>query len=118
MPKTLVEMTNISKSFPGVKALDNAQLTLYEGEVLGLLGENGAGKSTLMNVLGGIYKPDTGSIKIDGQEVTIGSVVEAQKLGVAFIHQEIALVPYLSVAENIFLNRLPRTPLGTVWYAA
>ena len=105
MPKTLVEMTNISKSFPGVKALDNAQLTLYEGEVLGLLGENGAGKSTLMNVLGGIYKPDTGSIKIDGQEVTIGSVVEAQKLGVAFIHQEIALVPYLSVAENIFLGR-------------
>ena len=105
MPKTLVEMTNISKSFPGVKALDNAQLNLYEGEVLGLLGENGAGKSTLMNVLGGIYKPDTGNIKIDGQEVTIGSVVEAQKLGVAFIHQEIALVPYLSVAENIFLGR-------------
>lgn len=105
MPKTLVEMTNISKSFPGVKALDNAQLNLYEGEVLGLLGENGAGKSTLMNVLGGIYKPDTGNIKIDGSEVTIGSVVEAQKLGVAFIHQEIALVPYLSVAENIFLGR-------------
>ena len=67
MPKTLVEMKNISKSFPGVKALDNAQLTLYEGEVLGLLGENGAGKSTLMNVLGGVYKPDEGTISIDQQ---------------------------------------------------
>lgn len=105
MPKTLVEMTGITKTFPGVKALDNAQLTLYSGEVLGLLGENGAGKSTLMNVLGGVYKPDTGKIVIDGKEATIGSVVDAQALGVAFIHQEIALVPYLSVAENIFLGR-------------
>ena len=105
MPKTLVEMTNIVKTFPGVKALDNAQLTLYSGEVLGLLGENGAGKSTLMNVLGGVYKPDSGTIKIDGKEVTIHNVVDAQQHGVAFIHQEIALVPYLSVAENIFLGR-------------
>lgn len=105
MPKTLVEMTGITKTFPGVKALDNAELTLYSGEVLGLLGENGAGKSTLMNVLGGVYKPDSGKVVIDGQEAVITSVVEAQKLGVAFIHQEIALVPYLSVAENIFLGR-------------
>ena len=105
MPKTLVEMTGITKTFPGVKALDNAQLTLYSGEVLGLLGENGAGKSTLMNVLGGVYKPDSGKIVIDGKEAVIGSVVDAQNLGVAFIHQEIALVPYLSVAENIFLGR-------------
>lgn len=105
MPKTLVEMTNIVKTFPGVKALDNAQLTLYSGEVLGLLGENGAGKSTLMNVLGGVYKPDSGKIVIEGKEVTINSVVDAQQHGVAFIHQEIALVPYLSVAENIFLGR-------------
>ena len=105
MPKTLVEMKDIVKTFPGVRALDNAQLTLYPGEVLGLLGENGAGKSTLMNVLGGVYKPDSGSIKIDGQEVTIAGVSDAQEKGVAFIHQEIALVPYLSVAENIFLGR-------------
>ncbi len=109
MPKVLVEMKDISKSFPGVKALDNAQLTLYQGEVLGLLGENGAGKSTLMNVLGGIYRPDTGTITIDGQEAVIHSVVDAQKMGVAFIHQEIALVPYLSVAENIFLGRERKT---------
>ncbi len=105
MPKVLVEMKNIMKTFPGVKALDNAELTLYEGEVLGLLGENGAGKSTLMNVLGGIYKPDEGEIKVDGQEVKIENVTAAQNLGIAFIHQEIALVPYLSVAENIFLGR-------------
>lgn len=105
MPKVLVEMKNIMKTFPGVKALDNAELTLYEGEVLGLLGENGAGKSTLMNVLGGIYKPDEGEIRVDGQEVKIENVTAAQNLGIAFIHQEIALVPYLSVAENIFLGR-------------
>ena len=105
MPKLLVEMNDIMKSFPGVKALDNAKLTLYEGEVLGLLGENGAGKSTLMNVLGGIYKPDSGEIRIDGQKVKIETVTTAQELGIAFIHQEIALVPYLSVAENIFLGR-------------
>ncbi len=105
MPKVLVEMKNIMKTFPGVKALNHAGLTLYEGEVLGLLGENGAGKSTLMNVLGGIYKPDEGEIKVDGQEVKIESVTAAQNLGIAFIHQEIALVPYLSVAENIFLGR-------------
>ncbi|HHV09137.1 MAG TPA: sugar ABC transporter ATP-binding protein [Clostridiales bacterium] len=105
MPKVLVEMKDIMKTFPGVKALDNAQLTLYEGEVLGLLGENGAGKSTLMNVLGGIYRPDSGEIRIDGQDARIDNVVAAQNLGIAFIHQEIALVPYLSVAENIFLGR-------------
>ena len=105
MPKTLVEMRDIVKTFPGVRALDNAQLTLYPGEVLGLLGENGAGKSTLMNVLGGVYRPDSGSIRIDGEDVTINTVSEAQEKGVAFIHQEIALVPYLSVAENIFLGR-------------
>lgn len=105
MPDKLVEMKDIVKTFPGVRALDKAQLTLYKGEVLGLLGENGAGKSTLMNVLGGIYVPDSGTIKMGGSEVTIPTVIEAQNLGIAFIHQEIALVPYLSVAENIFLGR-------------
>ncbi len=105
MPKLLVEMEDIVKTFPGVKALSNARLNLYEGEVLGLLGENGAGKSTLMNVLGGIYRPDSGQIKIKGKEEKIDNVITAEKLGIAFIHQEIALVPYLSVAENIFLGR-------------
>lgn len=105
MPDVLVEMKDIVKTFPGVKALDHAQLTLFEGEVLGLLGENGAGKSTLMNTLGGIYIPDSGAITVSGQQVQIHTVIEAQKLGIAFIHQEIALVPHLSVAENIFLGR-------------
>ena len=105
MSDVLVQMTGICKSFPGVKALDNAQLTLHKGEILGLLGENGAGKSTLMNCLGGIYKQDEGTIEVDGQKVEINTVHEAQQLGIAFIHQEIALVPFLSVAENIFLGR-------------
>ena len=105
MSDVLVQMTGICKSFPGVKALDNAQLTLHKGEILGLLGENGAGKSTLMNCLGGIYKQDEGTIEVDGKTVEINSVHEAQQLGIAFIHQEIALVPFLSVAENIFLGR-------------
>ena len=105
MPEVLVQMSGITKTFPGVKALDNAQLTLYRGEILGLLGENGAGKSTLMNCLGGIYHPDGGTIEVEGRQVRINNVVEAQQLGIAFIHQEIALVPFLSVAENIFLGR-------------
>lgn len=109
MPKVVVEMKNIEKSFPGVHALDNAQLTLYKGEILGLLGENGAGKSTLMNVLGGVYQADSGKIIIDGEEVHLENVVDARDHGIAFIHQEIALVPYLTVAENIFLGRELRT---------
>ena len=109
MPKVVVEMKNIEKSFPGVHALDNAQLTLDKGEILGLLGENGAGKSTLMNVLGGVYQADSGKIIIDGEEVHLENVVDARDHGIAFIHQEIALVPYLTVAENIFLGRELRT---------
>lgn len=109
MPKTIVKMTDISKSFPGVKALNKAQLELHKGEVLGLLGENGAGKSTLMNILGGVYKLDGGQIEIDGEQAEIHSVLDAQHKGVAFIHQEIALVPYLSVSENIFLGREIKT---------
>ena len=103
MPETLVEMKNITKTFPGVKALDDAQLTLYKGEVLGLLGENGAGKSTLMNVLGGVYIPDSGSISIDGKEAKITNVVDAQNLGVAFIHQEITflLLRISSLEESV-----------------
>lgn len=105
MAQHLLVMKNISKSFPGVKALDNAYLDLEHGEVLGLLGENGAGKSTLMNVLGGIYSADTGEIYIEEQRVHITGVLDAHARGIGFIHQELALVPYLSVGENIFLGR-------------
>ena len=110
----LLRMENISKSFPGVKALESASLRLEKGSVLGLLGENGAGKSTLMNVLGGIYLPDSGKIYIDDREVVINSVQDAQAYGIAFIHQELALVPYLSVAENIFLGREFKNRWGMV----
>jgi ribose transport system ATP-binding protein/inositol transport system ATP-binding protein len=107
-------MERISKSFPGVKALEDARLELESGSILGLLGENGAGKSTLMNILGGIYKPDDGSIYIDGEAVSINSVQDAQRFGISFIHQELALVPYLSVAENIFLGREHKNRAGMV----
>jgi ribose transport system ATP-binding protein len=112
--KTLLRMENISKTFPGVRALEGVSIDLAEGSVLGLLGENGAGKSTLMNVLGGIYQPDDGRIFIGGEEVRINSVETAQRLGIAFIHQELALVPYLSAAENIFLGREHKNRLGMV----
>ena len=92
MSDVLVQMTGICKSFPGVKALDNAQLTLHKGEILGLLGENGAGKSTLMNCLGGIYKQDEGTIEIEGKQVDINTVHEAQQLGVAFIQDRKSVV--------------------------
>lgn len=114
MPKQILKMENISKAFPGVKALDNAYLDLYEGEVHGLLGENGAGKSTLMNVLGGIYRKDEGSIYVDGEKVELNSVVDSQVRGIAFIHQELALEPYMTVAENIFLGREKKNKMGMV----
>lgn len=101
----LLEMKGISKSFPGVKALDNVNLQLRAGEVHALLGENGAGKSTLIKVLGGIYSADEGEIYIDGQKVNIDGVVSARSAGVSIVHQELVLAPYMTVAENIFLGR-------------
>ncbi len=105
MASEILNMKKITKTFPGVKALTDVDLTLNKGEVLGLIGENGAGKSTLMNVLGGVFLPDSGEIYIDGELVEIKNVSDSQQYGVAFIHQEIALVPELTVAENIFLGR-------------
>ncbi|MDC4232508.1 sugar ABC transporter ATP-binding protein [Actinomyces sp. B33] len=110
----LVEMVGVTKSFPGVRALDGVDLFVSPGEIVGLLGENGAGKSTLMNVLGGIISPDEGVIKIDDQEVTIQSVTDATELGIAFVHQELALEPYLTVGENIFLGRQLRNSFGLI----
>jgi len=108
MGDLLVEMTDISKSFPGVRALDNARFELLPGEVHALVGENGAGKSTLMKVLSGIYKRDSGTIKVRGQEVDIPSPRAAQELGIAIIHQELNLAGHLTVAQNIFIGREPR----------
>ena len=106
-------MKNIHKQFPGVYALNSVDFELKAGEVHALLGENGAGKSTLIKVLGGIYHPDQGQIIIDGKEVKINSVPDADAAGVSIIHQEIMTVPYMTIAENIFLGKEPRTKLGT-----
>ncbi len=105
MEKFIVELDNITKEFPGVKALDHVQFNLKRGEVLAFLGENGAGKSTLMKILSGIYSKDEGTIKVDGKVIDSMSPKEAQELGIAIIHQELNMCAHLSVAENIFLGR-------------
>ncbi|UYZ14442.1 sugar ABC transporter ATP-binding protein [Brevibacillus sp. WF146] len=105
MSDYLLEMKEISKSFPGVKVLDGVQLNLKHGEVLALMGENGAGKSTLMKILGGIYQRDGGTIVVKGQTQENMTPDIAAKRGIAIIHQELNLIPHLSVMENIFLGR-------------
>lgn len=114
----VVEMHGIVKRFPGVKALSGVDFTLRAGEIHALLGENGAGKSTLMKILGGLYRPDAGEIRLDGQPVEIPSPARATELGIAFIHQELNLATHLTVAENIYLGRPLRTRLGLVNWPA
>ncbi len=101
----LLRMEGISKEFPGVKALDQVHLELHPGEVHALMGENGAGKSTLMKVLSGVYPQSSGTITLNGEEVTFQNPSEAEEKGISIIHQEFNLFPNLSAAENIFLNR-------------
>ncbi|QGP92537.1 Ribose import ATP-binding protein RbsA [Neomoorella glycerini] len=103
----LLQMRSISKSFPGVQALNRVDFDLQKGEIHALVGENGAGKSTLIKILAGAYIPDEGKIEFKGQTVTIDSPVVAQNLGIAIVHQETNLFPSLSVAENIFAGRQP-----------
>lgn len=105
MSEYLLEMKDIHKRFPGVYALKGVNLNLKPGEVMTLVGENGAGKSTLTNILGGIYSKDQGQILINGQDANINGVLSATAHGISIIHQELVLVPHLSVAENIFINR-------------
>lgn len=104
----LLSLTGVSKEFPGVKALKNVHFDLNIGEVHAIVGENGAGKSTLMKILSGIYKKDTGDIVYLGKSVNVSSPLEAQKLGISIIHQELNLMPDLTVAENIFIGREDR----------
>jgi ribose transport system ATP-binding protein len=108
----LVEMEHISKDFPGVRALDDSRFDLRAGEVHALVGENGAGKSTLMKILAGVYSRDSGEIRFKGQPVDIPSPHAAQRLGISIIHQELNLMPHLTVAQNIFIGREPRGRLG------
>ena len=103
----ILEMKNISKQFPGVKALNNVQLKIKKGEVHVLVGENGAGKSTLMKILNGVYSKDTGEIIFKGKPMEIRNPREAQEAGISIIYQELNLIPKLSIAENIFLVREP-----------
>lgn len=104
----LLEMKNIHKEFPGVKALDDAELDVKAGEVHILLGENGAGKSTLMKVLAGVYQSDKGTIHLEDKQVEINNTKDAQKHGIGIIFQEFNLIPHLSVAENIYFGRMPK----------
>ena len=113
LEQPVLEMKNIHKSFPGVRALKGVDLELRAGEVLALLGENGAGKSTLIKMLGGAHTPDQGVIRLAGQDVQLRNPVEAQRAGISVIYQEFNLVPALSACENIFLGR-ERTTAGFV----
>jgi ribose transport system ATP-binding protein len=104
----LIAMTGVSKSFPGVKALSNIDLNIYPGQVHVLLGENGAGKSTLIKIISGVYSRDAGSIQLRGQEVNFKNTRESLAAGISVIHQELSVIPDLTVAENIFLGREPK----------
>ncbi len=106
MAKVLLEMKNITKTFPGVKALDNVNLKVEEGEIHALVGENGAGKSTLMNVLSGIYPYGTyeGDIIYDGEVCKFNKIKDSEEKGIVIIHQELALIPYMTIGENMFLG--------------
>ena len=108
----VVSMDAITKTFPGVKALDQVRLDLYPGQVTALVGENGAGKSTTVKILTGIYRPDGGTIRIDGNPVDLTTPNDAAASGITAIHQETVLFDELSVAENIFIGHAPRTRLG------
>ncbi|MGW5122330.1 ATP-binding cassette domain-containing protein, partial [Streptomyces noursei] len=129
--RELLRVEGVTKAFPGVRALDGVDLTLRAGEVHVLLGENGAGKSTLIKMLSGAHRPDSGRILVAGgagrpsantgegepdalREVQIRSAQDAERLGIATIYQEFNLVPGLTVAENVFLGRQPRTTLGLI----
>ncbi|MBS4640053.1 ribose ABC transporter ATP-binding protein RbsA [Aeromonas media] len=113
-PSPILELTGIVKTFPGVRALDEAGLRVYPGQVMALLGENGAGKSTLMKVLTGIYQADAGSVSYRGQPVHFKGPRDSQDQGISIIHQELNLLPELSIAANIFLGREPRTRFGSI----
>ena len=111
VPEHRLRLDGVCKSFSGHIALDNVNLHIAPGEVHGLVGENGAGKSTLLNILSGVLTADTGTITVNGKQLSIKNPLQARKSGIAMIHQELQHVPELSVAQNMFLGR-PITRLG------
>ena len=114
MTQALLQLSDIEKAFPGVKALDKASLTVYSGRVMALMGENGAGKSTLMKVLTGIYKMDAGSIQYQGQNAAFNGPRDSQEAGISIIHQELNLISELTIAENIYLGREFTNAIGRI----
>lgn len=115
--KVLLEMKNITKTFPGVKALDNVNLQVEEGEIHALVGENGAGKSTLMNVLSGIYPYGTydGNIIYNGEICKFNTIKDSEEKGIVIIHQELALIPYMTIGENMYLGNERGSSLSINW---
>ena len=114
MSEKLLEINNLEKTFPGVRALKGVKLTVNKGEVHALMGENGAGKSTLIKVLTGIYQKDGGTILFDGEEINARTPIEANEKGISTIYQELNLVLFQTVYENLFLGREPRTKFGNI----
>ncbi|MBX3085758.1 MAG: sugar ABC transporter ATP-binding protein [Anaerolineae bacterium] len=114
--QVLLEAQGITKQFPGTLALDNVHLTVERGEIHAVMGENGAGKSTLMKVLSGVHQPDAGTIILEGRHIAPGNPRDALMLGISIVHQELSVVPALTVAENIYPGRLPVNALGMVRY--
>ena len=114
MSEPILELSGLTKSFPGVKALDGVKLELYPGEVTALVGENGAGKSTIVKIITGIYQPDAGTVRLDGQPISVRSPEQAFHAGITAIYQETVLFEELSVAENIFLGHQPRRAGGLI----
>ncbi|OLP56367.1 D-xylose ABC transporter ATP-binding protein [Rhizobium rhizosphaerae] len=110
----LLALEGIRKEFPGVLALDNVQLRIRKGSVHALMGENGAGKSTLMKIIAGIYQPDAGEIRLRGEPVTLKSPLDALEQGIAMIHQELQLMNWMTIAENIWIRREPRNRFGLI----
>ncbi len=110
----LLEVENVRKAFPGVLALDDVSFRLKRGHVHALMGENGAGKSTLMKIIAGIYTPDSGSFRLKGQEIRLQSPLDALQYGIAMIHQELNLMNFMTVAENIWIRREPRNRFGFI----
>lgn len=117
MAGILLEMKNITKTFPGVKALDNVNLKVEEGEIHALVGENGAGKSTLMNVLSGIYPHGTyeGDITYRGEVCNFSNIKDSEGKGIVIIHQELALIPYMTIGENMYLGNEKGNRLSIDW---
>ena len=111
----MLRVENIWKSFSGVPVLRDVSLDVRAGEVHAVAGANGAGKSTLMNIVSGVLTPDSGTILWDGSPVELKTPADGRALGISFVHQELALVPQLSVGENVFLGRHPKNRLGVAW---